>query len=86
MRKQIVDNLNEAEMGRFPRKRLDEFVNKDNEEFATEDALNLLSKLLELNPVSHWLHRSKDSPPSRPSTTPSSVIDHQTKINHYEHK
>ena len=50
MRKQIVENY--SQIKELPKANLRDFVNKTNEEFATEDALNLISKLLELDPVS----------------------------------
>ena len=51
MRKQIIENYSEAEMNKFPKIELSSLINKGNEDFATEDALNLIGKLLTLDPV-----------------------------------
>ena len=38
-------------MNKFPKIELSSLINKGNEDFATEDALNLIGKLLTLDPV-----------------------------------
>ena len=44
MRKQIIEQY--SQIKELPKANLEDLVNKTNKEFATEDALNLISKLL----------------------------------------
>jgi hypothetical protein len=44
MRKQIIEQY--AQIKELPKANLEDLVNKTNKDLATEDALNLISKLL----------------------------------------
>ena len=52
MRKQIMENY--SLIKEAPKVTWQSLINKNNESLATEDALNLISRMLELNPVRYW--------------------------------
>ena len=73
MRKHIIERYDKIQ--EVPKPNLKTLVNKTNEDFATDDVLNLISKLLELDPVSVYIYRNYDPVLNRPCNILSLVID-----------